>query len=76
MTSSVSVARRITQLIVAMSLITGLTVLVFLALPNPARAAVAQHSSTVAHTWSAPFGVNALVAGPQVICGSSPGGCP
>jgi hypothetical protein len=59
-----------------MSLITGLTVIVFLALPNPARTAAAQHISTVAHTWSATFGVNTLAAGPKIICGTASGPCP
>jgi hypothetical protein len=76
MTRSVPVARRSTQLVVAMCLIAGLTVIALAALFTPARAAIAQDISTVAHTWSATFGVNSLADGPQIMCGSSPGGCP
>jgi hypothetical protein len=59
-----------------MCLIAGLTVIVLVALFTPARAAVAQDISTVAHTWSATFGGNSLADGPQIFCNSGSGGCP
>lgn len=76
MTRSVPVARRRTQLVVAMCLIAGLAVIALVALFTPARAAIAQDISTVAHSWSATFGVNTLVDGPHILCGSASGACP
>ena len=79
MPSSVSVAHRIAQLVVATSLIAALIFAVLVASPSPAPAAIAhgiQDISTVAHTWSATFGVNSLADGPQILCGSASGACP
>jgi hypothetical protein len=76
MTRSVPVSRRNTQLVVAMCLIASLTVIALVALFTPARVAIAQDISTVAHMWSATFGINTLGDGPQILCGSASGACP
>jgi hypothetical protein len=59
-----------------MCLITGLSVIVLVALFTPMRTVVAQDISTVAHAWSASFGVHSLADGPHTLCNASSGGCP
>jgi uncharacterized membrane-anchored protein YitT (DUF2179 family) len=74
--ASIRASRLNIQLVVAICLISGLTVIALVALFTPAHAAVAQGISTVTHMWSATFGVNSLTDGPHVLCGSSSGPCP
>ena len=76
MRASIRASRLNIQLVVAICLISGLTVIALVALFTPAHATFAQDISTVAHSWSATFGVNTLTDGPHILCGSSSGPCP
>jgi hypothetical protein len=64
------------QLLVALCLIAGLTLIVLGALFSPLRAVLAQEILTAAHAGSPLVGAHTRADAPQILCGVAGGGCP